>query len=148
MNSNSNNAAWNDFNDAEEQREFALIPPKTLAKVIMAIRPGGYDDVSQGWTGGYRLIQLLLGVMSCLPCHRLQTGDTRFEEGLPLGIDGQAFLRANHKRAHPVTVNAALVGESLTIEQLHQAHELVCLALVRRRGQQQKIGRSLGQRRT
>ena len=53
MNTNSNNAAWNDFNDAEEQREFALIPPKTLAKVIMAIRPGGYDDASQGWTGGY-----------------------------------------------------------------------------------------------
>jgi hypothetical protein len=53
MNSNSNNAAWNDFNDAEEQHEFALIPPKTLAKVIMAIRPGGYDDASQGWTGGY-----------------------------------------------------------------------------------------------
>lgn len=53
MNSNANNAAWNDFNDAEEQREFALIPPKTLAKVIMAIRPGGYDDASQGWTGGY-----------------------------------------------------------------------------------------------
>jgi hypothetical protein len=53
MNSTSNNAAWNDFNDAEEQREFALIPPKTLAKVIMSIRPGGYDDASQGWTGGY-----------------------------------------------------------------------------------------------
>lgn len=53
MNSTSNNAAWNDFNDAEEQREFALIPPKTLAKVIMSIRPGGYDDPSQGWTGGY-----------------------------------------------------------------------------------------------
>ncbi len=53
MNSTSNNAAWNDFNDAEEQREFALIPPKTLAKVIMTIRPGGYDDPSQGWIGGY-----------------------------------------------------------------------------------------------
>lgn len=53
MNSYSNNAAWNDFNDAEDQREYALIPPKTLAKVIMAIRPGGYDDPSQGWTGGY-----------------------------------------------------------------------------------------------
>ena len=53
MNSTSNNAAWNDFNDAEAQREFALIPPKTLAKVIMTIRPGGYDDQSQGWTGGY-----------------------------------------------------------------------------------------------
>ena len=53
MNSTSNNAAWNDFNDAEAQREFALIPPKTLAKVIMTIRPGGYDDPNQGWTGGY-----------------------------------------------------------------------------------------------
>lgn len=53
MNNTSNNAAWNDFNDAEEQREFALIPPRTLAKVIMSIRPGGYDDPSQGWTGGY-----------------------------------------------------------------------------------------------
>ena len=53
MNSYSNNAAWSDFNDAEDQREFALIPPKTLAKVIMTIRPGGYDDPSQGWTGGY-----------------------------------------------------------------------------------------------
>lgn len=60
MNSNSNNAAWNDFNDAEEQREFALIPPKTLAKVIMSIRPGGYDDASQGWTGGYPSERLTL----------------------------------------------------------------------------------------
>ena len=31
MNSYSNNAAWNDFNDAEDPREYALIPPKTLA---------------------------------------------------------------------------------------------------------------------
>ena len=53
MNSYNHNVAWNDFNDAEDQREYALIPPKTLAKVIMAIRPGGYDDPSQGWTGGY-----------------------------------------------------------------------------------------------
>ncbi len=53
MNSHNHNAAWNDFNDAEDQREYALIPPKTLAKVIMAIRPGGYDDPNQGWTGGY-----------------------------------------------------------------------------------------------
>jgi hypothetical protein len=45
--------AWTDLNDAEDQRDFPLIPPKTLAKVIMAIRPGGYDDPSQGWIGGY-----------------------------------------------------------------------------------------------
>lgn len=53
MNSTSNTPAWIDFNNAEDQRTFALIPPKTLAKVIMTIRPGGYDDASQGWTGGY-----------------------------------------------------------------------------------------------
>jgi hypothetical protein len=53
MNSYNHNATWNDFNDADDQREYALIPPKTLAKVIMTIRPGGYDDPSQGWTGGY-----------------------------------------------------------------------------------------------
>lgn len=53
MNSNPHNAAWSDFNDADDQRDFALIPPKTLAKVLMTLRPGGYDEPSQGWTGGY-----------------------------------------------------------------------------------------------
>jgi hypothetical protein len=52
-NFSNNNTAWTDLNDAEDQREYALIPPKTLAKVIMVIRPGGYDDLSQGWAGGY-----------------------------------------------------------------------------------------------
>ena len=30
-----------------------LIPKGTLAKVRLTIRPGGFDDASQGWTGGY-----------------------------------------------------------------------------------------------
>lgn len=29
------------------------IPNGTLAKVRMTIRPGGFDDPNQGWTGGY-----------------------------------------------------------------------------------------------
>lgn len=45
--------SWNDFNDAEEQRDFDAMPKGTLVKVRMMIRPGGYDDPSQGWTGGY-----------------------------------------------------------------------------------------------
>lgn len=45
--------SWNDFNSAEEQNDFDLIPKGTLVKVRMTIRPGGYDDPSQGWTGGY-----------------------------------------------------------------------------------------------
>lgn len=42
-----------DFNDAPEQTAFTLIPKGTLAKVRMTIKPGGYDDPTQGWTGGY-----------------------------------------------------------------------------------------------
>ena len=46
-------SAWNDFNDAEQQQSFDLIPKGTVARVRMTIKPGGHDDVSQGWTGGY-----------------------------------------------------------------------------------------------
>ena len=43
-----------DFNNAEDQTGFELIPKGTLTvKVRMTIRPGGFDDPSQGWTGGY-----------------------------------------------------------------------------------------------
>ena len=41
-----------DFNDANEQSTFDLIPKGTLLRVRMTIRPGGYDDPRQGWTGG------------------------------------------------------------------------------------------------
>ena len=43
--------SWNDYNDA--QQNVALIPKGTIAKVRLSIRPGGFDDPSQGWTGGY-----------------------------------------------------------------------------------------------
>ena len=42
-----------DFNSASEQTSFDLIPKGTLARVRMTIKPGGFDDASQGWTGGY-----------------------------------------------------------------------------------------------
>jgi hypothetical protein len=42
-----------DFNSASDQGSFDLIPKGTLVQVRMTIRPGGYDDPSQGWTGGY-----------------------------------------------------------------------------------------------
>lgn len=44
---------WNDFNSADDQNSFDLIPKGTRVKVRMTIRPGGYDDPAQGWTGGY-----------------------------------------------------------------------------------------------
>ena len=50
----THNASWNDFNDAEGQSgSFDLIPKGTIVPVRLTIRPGGYDDPAQGWTGGY-----------------------------------------------------------------------------------------------
>ena len=46
-------SAWNDFNDAEQQQNFDLIPKGTVARVRMTLKPGGHDDPAQGWTGGY-----------------------------------------------------------------------------------------------
>ncbi|MFU8883736.1 MAG: hypothetical protein ACNA7Q_15345 [Rhodobacterales bacterium] len=42
---------WNDFNDAQSNSN--IIPKGTLAKVRLTLRPGGFDDPAQGWTGGY-----------------------------------------------------------------------------------------------
>lgn len=43
--------AWNDFNDAQQNAN--LIPKGAIAKVRLTIRPGGFDDPAQGWSGGY-----------------------------------------------------------------------------------------------
>lgn len=43
--------SWNDYNDTTQTPN--LIPKGTLAKVRLTIRPGGFDDPSQGWMGGY-----------------------------------------------------------------------------------------------
>ena len=42
-----------DFNSAAEQPSFEPIPKGSNVRVHMTIRPGGFDDASQGWTGGY-----------------------------------------------------------------------------------------------
>ena len=42
-----------DFNSAAEPTVHDLIPKGTLVRVRMTIQPGGYDDATQGWSGGY-----------------------------------------------------------------------------------------------
>ncbi len=49
----SNASSWNDFNDADTQSGFDLIPKGTLVPVRMTIKPGVFDEPAQGWTGGY-----------------------------------------------------------------------------------------------
>ncbi|ALN64606.1 hypothetical protein GLA29479_3755 [Lysobacter antibioticus] len=45
-------SVWNNFNDAESP-SFSLIPKGTLVKVRMTIKPGGYNDPTQGWLHGW-----------------------------------------------------------------------------------------------
>lgn len=44
---------WQDFNNADDPVGFAPIPKGTALKVRMHIRPGGFDDLAQGWDGGW-----------------------------------------------------------------------------------------------
>lgn len=46
-------SVWKDFSSAEDQQSFDVIPKGTIARVRMSIKPGGYNDPDQGWTGGY-----------------------------------------------------------------------------------------------
>lgn len=41
-----------DFNNAEDQTDFGLIPKGTIAKVKLTIKHGGYDNHPLGLTGG------------------------------------------------------------------------------------------------
>lgn len=50
---NTQHTSWNDFNDADAQQGFDLLPHGTLAPVRMTIKPGGYDDPANGWNEGY-----------------------------------------------------------------------------------------------
>lgn len=45
--------SWNNFNTAEDEEQFALIPHGTIAKVQMQIKMNGYNDPKLGWMGGY-----------------------------------------------------------------------------------------------
>ena len=47
------NNEWTDFNNAQVQQDYDLIPKGELAKVRLTLNPGGYDDPSMGWTGGW-----------------------------------------------------------------------------------------------
>lgn len=45
--------SWTDFNDAEDQMNFDVIPKGEIVKVRMTIKPGGFDHPEQGWVGGF-----------------------------------------------------------------------------------------------
>lgn len=48
-----NNRNWLNFNNADNQMTFELIPKGTLAKVCLRIKAGGYSDINRGWMSGW-----------------------------------------------------------------------------------------------
>ncbi|GAO98026.1 hypothetical protein Cva_00669 [Caedimonas varicaedens] len=53
MNYSYDAQSYTDFNDAEDQASFDLIPDKTIAKVRLHITPGGFTDAKRNWNDGY-----------------------------------------------------------------------------------------------
>ena len=96
---------WQNFNDADAQTSYDVIPAKTLARVRMTLKPGGVDNANIGWTGGYATRNLETGsaylsaefvilegpfakrkVWSLIGLHS--------EKGPTWGNQGRAFIRA------------------------------------------------------
>ena len=86
---------------------------------------------------GDGLVQPLLRSVPVLPRHSLEPSHTRLEQRLAFRIDGVALFGPNDERPHAIAADAAFIREGVAVNQLHQAKELIGLALVRRSRQQQ-----------
>ena len=104
MNNASGN--WNDFNDADAQQGgFDVIPKGTIVPVRMSLKPGGHDDTSQGWDGGYATESFDTGSVY-LACEFVVTGGPfakrkmwsniglHSKKGPTWGQMGRSFIRA------------------------------------------------------
>ena len=116
MNANNTSTNWNDFNDAEAQQgAFDLIPKGAIVPLRMTIKPGGHDDHSQGWTGGYATQSHDTGAVY-LACEFVVTGGPfakrkmwsniglLSQKGPIWGQMGRSFIRAalnSARRIHP-----------------------------------------------
>lgn len=115
MNANTS-SNWNDFNDAEAQHgAFDLIPKGTIVPLRMSIKPGGHDDHSQGWTGGYATESFETGAVY-LACEFVVTSGPfakrkmwsnvglHSKKGPTWGQMGRSFIRAalnSARNVHP-----------------------------------------------
>jgi hypothetical protein len=58
---------WNNFNDAEEQMSYELIPHKTIAKVRLLIKKGNHitEEFKDGWATQHLAVQELVYTLAC-----------------------------------------------------------------------------------
>ena len=69
----------------------------------------------------------------------------RLKQGLSLVVDGPALFGADHVGGDVLPGDRAVVGQGVGIEEAEQAAEGIGLALVRGGGEEQQVGRGLGQ---
>jgi hypothetical protein len=135
--------AWNDFNDAEQQQSFDLIPKGTLARVRMTLKPGGFDDQAQGWTGGYATQSFETGSVYLAAEFVVLEGEyarrklwsnigLHSPKGPAWGQMGRSFVRAIHNSArndHPQD-NGPQAAAARRIQGFHELDGIEFLARI------------------
>ena len=126
--------AWNDFNDADSQQSgFDLIPKGTVVPVRMTIKPGGYDDLAQGWGGGYATESFETGSIYLVAEFVVTDGDhvkrkmwsnvgLHSPKGPTWGQMGRSFIRAalnSARNIHPQD-NTPQAAAARRIEGFHE----------------------------
>lgn len=135
---------WNDFNDAESQQSgFDLIPRGFIVPVRMTLKPGGHDDPSQGWTGGYATESFETGSVY-LAAEFVITGGEHAKrkmwsniglfskKGPTWGQMGRSFIRAalnSARNVHPQD-NSPQAAAARRIQGLHELDGLEFVARV------------------
>lgn len=135
---------WNDFNDAEQQQSgFDLIPKGAIVPVRMTLKPGGYDDPAQGWSGGYATQSFDTGSVYLAAEFVVTAGDHAkrkmwsnvgllSQKGPTWGQMGRTFIRAalnSARNVHPQD-NSPLAAAARRIQGFHELDGLEFLARV------------------
>ncbi len=134
---------WNDFNDAEQQQGFDLIPKGTLVPVRMTLKPGGHDDPAQGWGGGYATQSFDTGSVYLAAEFVVTAGDhakrkmwsnigLHSQKGPTWGQMGRTFIRAalnSARNVHPQD-NSPQATAARRIQGFHELDGLEFLARV------------------
>ena len=137
------NNAWQDFNDAEQQQGFDLIPRGTLVPVRMTLKPGGCDVPENGWEGGYATESFETGsiylaaefVITAGPHAKRKMWSNiglHSEKGPTWGQMGRSFIRAalnSARNVHPQDHSPQAVA-ARRIEGFHELDGLEFLARV------------------
>ena len=133
-----------DFQDADPQQSgFDPIPKGVIAPMRMILKPGGYDDPTQGWSGGYATQSFDTGSVYLAAEFVVTAGDhakrkmwsnigLHSQKGPTWGQIGRSFVRAalnSARNVHPQD-NSPQAASARRIQGFHELDGLEFLARV------------------